>query len=212
MARWLDDHRRAGKIRFLGVTNFDVARLRELRDAGIPIASHQVQYSVIDRRPASAMTDYCRAHSIPLLCYGGAAGGFLSDRYLGQPEPSMPLDNRSLTKYRLIIDEYGGWEPFQALLGALAAVARIHDATITSVALRWVLDQSQVAGVIVGARHARHLDDLRRVPALRLTGADTQRIGEVVARSTGPAGDVYDLERVKGGPHAAAMRYTLNAG
>ena len=47
------------------------------------------------------------------------AGGFLSDRYLGEPDPVPPLENRSLVKYRLIIDEFGGWDRFQEMLAAL---------------------------------------------------------------------------------------------
>lgn len=212
VARWLDEIRRAGKIGLVGATNFDVPRLREIVDAGVPIASHQVQYSVLDRRPASTMTAFCAERQIPMLCFGAVAGGFLSDRYLGQPEPAPPLNNRSHVKYRLIIDEYGGWDRFQRLLQTLADVARRHRATISSVALGWVLDRPQVAGVIVGARHARHLDDLRRVSDVRFTEADREQIDAALAESTGPAGDVYELERVKSGSHASAMRYTLNAG
>ena len=50
-----------------------------------------------------------------LLCYGTVAGGFLSDRWLGVPEPAEPLENRSLTKYKLIIDDIGGWDFFQCI-------------------------------------------------------------------------------------------------
>ena len=86
-AAWLDDLRRAGKIRHLGLTNFDQRRLREIIAAGVPVVSHQVQYSVLDRRPAKGMAALCRDRGIGLLCYGALAGGFLSDRYLGSPAP-----------------------------------------------------------------------------------------------------------------------------
>jgi len=219
-ARWLDDCRRAGKIANLGVTNFDVPRSRELLAAGIPVVTHQVQYSVMDRRPALAradesgasMTALCQQAGINLLCYGGLAGGFLSDRYLGALEPPAPLENRSLVKYRLIIDEFGGWDRFQEVLHVLQAVAAVHHTSISAVALRWVLDQPRVAGVIVGARHARHLPALQQAATLELTAADLAAIAAVQAAAHGPAGDVYALERVPGGRHGAVMRYTLNAG
>ncbi len=83
-AAWLDDMRRAGKIRHLGLTNFDQRHLREIIAAGIPVVSHQVQYSVLDRRPAEGMAGLCRDHGVGLLCYGALAGGFLSNRYLGR--------------------------------------------------------------------------------------------------------------------------------
>lgn len=212
VARWLDDCRRAGKIANLGATNFDTSRLRELIDAGVPLVSHQVQYSVMDRRPAPSMTSLCEKAGVHLLCYGGLAGGFLSDRYLDQPAPAEPLDNRSLVKYRLIIEEFGGWDGFQRLLRALHEVAARHGVTIGTVALRWVLDRPRVAGVIVGARHGRHLADLQKVAALTLTPADLAAIAAAQAGSAGPSGDVYELERTPGGAHGSIMRYTLNAG
>lgn len=72
---WLADLRKAGKIRNLGVTNFDVEHLRPLMDAGVPIVSNQVQYSILDRRPEQGMTAFCAENGISLLCYGALAGG-----------------------------------------------------------------------------------------------------------------------------------------
>lgn len=210
IARGLDHLRRTGKIRHLGLTNFDVAHVQALHRAGLPVVSHQVQYSVLDRRPAGAMAETCAHAGIGLLCYGALAGGFLSDRYLGQPPPTPPLENRSLVKYRLIVDEFGGWGLFQDLLRTLSSIARHHRVGLGAVAIRWVLDQPQVAGVIAGARHARHVDDIRAACALELTDADRAEIAAVQARASGPGGDVYALERDPGGRHAAIMRYTLN--
>ena len=209
-ARWLDELRRAGKIRNIGLTNFDHVRLGEIVAAGVPVVSHQVQYSVIDRRPATAMASVCAERGVKLLCYGAVAGGFLSERWLGAPAPEQPLENRSLVKYLLIIEEFGGWERFQHLLAGLHVVGARHGVGIGAVAIRWVLDQPGVAGVIVGARHARHLDQLRAADTLRLDDTDRARIQAIQARGVGPAGDVYGLERVKGGRHASIMRYTLN--
>ena len=210
-AVWLDELRRAGKIRHVGVTNFDQPRLADIIASGVPITSHQVQYSVLDRRPAGRMAAECARHGIGLLCYGALAGGFLSERYVGQREPAPPLDNRSLVKYRLIIDEFGGWERFQDLLAALGGVAARHGVGIGAVATRWVLDQPGVTGVIVGARHARHIDQIREACALTLDDEDREAVARAQSASTGPRGDVYDLERVKDGPHAVIMRYSLGA-
>jgi aryl-alcohol dehydrogenase-like predicted oxidoreductase len=209
-ARWLTDLQRAGKIRCIGLTNFSLPRLREIVDAGVPIVAHQVQYSVLDRRPSGGMAAWCEERGIRLLAYGGLAGGLLSERWLEKADPSGKLENRSLVKYRLIVDEFGGWPAFQTMLRALDGVARKHTTTIGAVALGWVLDQPQVAGVIVGARHARHVPATLAVNDLVLDDADRAVIGRAYADSPGPAGDVYELERVKGGRHAAIMRYNLN--
>jgi aryl-alcohol dehydrogenase-like predicted oxidoreductase len=211
-AMWLDELRRAGKIRHIGLTNFDHTRLSEIVATGIPVVSHQLQYSVLDRRPANAVAAQCAHDGIGLLCYGALAGGFLSDRYVGRPDPVSPLENRSLVKYRLIIDEFGGWQRFQDMLAVLGEVAARHRVGIGAVAIRWVLDQPGVAGVIVGARHARHLDQARQACLLALDDDDRAAVARVQSAASGPGGDVYDLERVKGGPHAAIMRYTLARG
>ena len=209
-ASWLDELRTAGKVRHIGLTNFDQPRVAEFVVAGIPIASHQVQYSVLDRRPAASMAGYCEAYAIRLLCYGALAGGFLSERWLDVPEPEGALENRSLIKYRLIIDEFGGWPLFQRLLHVLRGIGARHGAGIGAVATRWVLDQPAVAGVIVGVRHDGHLASVASALALQLDDEDRAAIAAVQSEAAGPEGDVYELERIKGGIHASVMRYTLN--
>jgi aryl-alcohol dehydrogenase-like predicted oxidoreductase len=96
------------------------------------------------------------------------------------------------------------------MLAALGRIASRHQTTIGAVAIRWVLDQPAVSGVIVGARHARHLDQIRQACVLPLDDTDRLMIARVQSASRGPDGDVYALERVKGGRHASIMRYTLS--
>lgn len=211
-ALWLDEQRQAGKIRYLGLTNFDCPGLGAILDAGVPIVAHQVQGSVLDRRAFGRMREVCRGRGVELICYGALAGGFLSERWLGQPAPREPLENRSLVKYRLIIDEWGGWDRFQVLLGALDGVARRHGVGIGTVAVRSVLDEPQVAAAIVGARSPTHLAALGDVETLTLDAEDRAAIAALQAEAPGPAGDVYDLERVRHGPHAAIMRDNLQKG
>jgi len=206
----LERLRKAGKIRYLGVTNFSVSRLRELIGAGVSVISNQVQYSVIDRRPERGMIDLCREHNIGLLCYGTLAGGFISERWLGVAEPAEPLPNRSLAKYKLIIDEFGGWEAFQMLLRALGGVARKHGVGIGAVAVRTMLDLPQVAAAIVGATSTVHLVDHLAAVALRLDGEDRASIDGMLQTARGPSGDVYELERDRDGPHGRIMKYELN--
>lgn len=207
---WLDQLRQDGKIRLIGVTNLDVPHLRALIDAGLPIASHQLQYSLLDRRPVDAMAAYCREHGVALLAYGSLAGGFLTDRWRGRDDPGSPLDNRSLVKYRLIIDECGGWSAFQALLEDARVVANRHGVSIAALATRWVLDQDGVAAAIVGTRGDAHLDDRRRSLALVLDAEDRARLNAALADLRSPPGSVYGLERVEGGRHAVIMKTDLN--
>jgi aryl-alcohol dehydrogenase-like predicted oxidoreductase len=207
----LDRLRRAGKIARIGVTNFDTPRLEELVGAGIPITSHQVQYSLVDDRPDHGMAAYCRSRNIALLCYGTVCGGFLSERWLGKPAPAADLANRSLAKYKLIIKDFGGWDLFQELLGALSRIAAAHNTDIASVATRAILDRNQVAAAIVGAVNTSHLPAHAGIGALRLRADDLSSIASVTGRRQGPSGDIYDLERDREGAHGRIMKYELNA-
>jgi aryl-alcohol dehydrogenase-like predicted oxidoreductase len=193
------------------VTNFDTPHLTELTKAGVPILSHQVQYSLVDDRPNNGMVEFCRAHGISLLCYGTVAGGFLSERWLGTVAPNVELGNRSLIKYKLIIDDFGGWDMFQALLQVLQGIATKYGTDIASVASRAILDRPQVAGVIVGAVNTSHLPSHLQIGELHLDEADLHAIATITDRRRGPAGDVYALERDRTGIHGRIMKYELNA-
>jgi aryl-alcohol dehydrogenase-like predicted oxidoreductase len=197
---------REGLIRLVGGTNFDTPQTRALRDAGVPLASMQVQYSLLDRRPARSLA----ATGVPLLCYGTLAGGFFSERWLGAPDPGAELSNRSLIKYKLVIDDFGGWSAFQALLRACKTIADRHGTNIAAVATRWVLDQPGVAAAIVGARYADHLQQTLAVFGLRLEAQDHALLAPILAAHPGPEGDSYSLERDKTGRHGRIMKYNLN--
>ena len=209
-ARALAELRTRGLFHRLGLTNFGVSQLNELLTAGVPVATHQVQYSLLDRRPAATMAALCQAHGIGLLCYGALAGGFFHERWMGAPEPREPLENRSLVKYKLIIDEAGGWARFQTLLRMLDAIARAHGVSIGAVAIRWVLDQPGVHAVIVGARHAGHLAATVAALSLVFTPDERSEIDACLAEMAVPPGDVYEIERDRTGRHGRIMRYDLS--
>jgi aryl-alcohol dehydrogenase-like predicted oxidoreductase len=209
-ALMLDELRREGLIDRLGTTNFDSVHARALIAAGAPLVSMQTQYSLLDARPENGMTAVCAETGMKLLCYGMLAGGFLTDRWLGAPEPEGALSNRSLVKYKLIVDDFGGWTPFQRLLAALRRVADRHGVSIAAVATRWTLDRPHVAAAIVGARYAAHLADTLAAFRIALTEADRAEIDAVLAERRGPLGDAYALERDREGPHGRIMKYDLN--
>lgn len=207
---WLDEIARSGKIRFVGATNFDVAHTRAILEAGVPLMSMQTQYSLLDTRPENGLVALAREHDVALFAYGTVAGGFLSDRWLGRPEPKGPLENRSLTKYKLIIDEAGGWALFQRLLEACRRVADRHGTDIATVASRLILDRPGVAAVIVGGRDPTHAAANAALGSLRLDAADRAAVEAVLSRRTPLAGDTYALERDRTGRHGAIMKYNLN--
>lgn len=208
---WLDELRRDGRIERIGGTNFDVPRIAAVLAAGVPLFSMQAQASLLDARAETHLAPLAQGEGIALFAYGSVAGGFLSERWRGVAEPEPPLENRSLVKYKLIIDEFGGWDLFQALLGALHAVAVRHGTDIASVAGRFVLDQPGIAAVIVGARDRAHIASNAALSGIALSAEDRAEIAAVLAERRGPSGDIYALERDRTGRHGAIMKYELNA-
>ncbi|MEM0949789.1 MAG: aldo/keto reductase [Pseudomonadota bacterium] len=206
-----DRAREKGKIAKLGVTNWDGAETQGFVDAGIDLVSTQVQYSLLDRRPEQYLVGWSKTNNLQLLCYGTLAGGFLTERWLGEPDPGFVFENRSLVKYRLIIDEFGPWAQFQDLLSVLKSIGVKHGVSLSAIATRWVLDQAQVAAAIVGARYARHLPKTIEVFDLTLDGEDRAAIAAILDHAPGPQGPVFALERDRAGRHGRIMKYNLNA-
>jgi aryl-alcohol dehydrogenase-like predicted oxidoreductase len=196
-----------GKIRLLGVTNFNTEQLRKLLHQDESVVSMQAQYSLLDRRPERSMIGTCTEGNVALLPYGVLAGGFLSDKYVGNAAPIDP--NRSLQKYRLIIEEAGGWDALQRLLEVLAGIAGKYDTSVDVIAAKWVLDQPTVAAIILGIGSRSRIESNLMVSNVQLDDEDRQNIVECLGNLAIPAGDPYDLERDANSIHSRIIRTEL---
>jgi aryl-alcohol dehydrogenase-like predicted oxidoreductase/enamine deaminase RidA (YjgF/YER057c/UK114 family) len=185
-----------GLIRHIGVTNFDTDHLRLLVQHGIPVATNQVSFSLLDRRAAGRMSEFCRAAGVKLLAYGTLGGGFLSERWLGKPEPRR-IPDWSKSKYRRFIHAIGGWQALQGILAAASAVAKKHGVSIANVATRWVLEHEAVGAVIVGVRpgESEHRADNLKVFSFAFDSEDRTRLQAALARTKDIAGDCGDEYR-----------------
>jgi aryl-alcohol dehydrogenase-like predicted oxidoreductase/enamine deaminase RidA (YjgF/YER057c/UK114 family) len=195
----LDDLRRQGAIRHLGLTNVDTAHLRMLLASGIPIVSNQVCFSLLDRRARGPMSALCLERGVKLLAFGTLAGGFLTERWLGRPEPAPEtLSTWSEMKYARFIRTAGGWERFQGLLEAIREVAARRGVSMANVASRAILDEPAVGGVIIGARlgHSRHIEDNLALDRFRLDDEDRARLDEAAGALDPIPGDCGDEYRV----------------
>jgi len=141
----------AGKIKSVGVSNYSAAQMRTAYDAlarrGIPLASNQVQYSLLHRQPeTNGVLETCRELGITLIAYQPLASGALTGKYL---DGSRPVGIR---RFR---------EPFRGskfhvlrpVVTLLRAVADHYGKTPGQVALRWLLEQEAVVP-IPGAKNA----------------------------------------------------------
>lgn len=194
---WLQELKEEGLIKHLGLTNFDSAHLSIVVNSGIEVVSNQVCYSMLDQRAAGELTDLCLKHGVKLLAFGTVAGGFLSEKWIGKPEPIL---NESLTwsqmKYKRFIDTAGGWELFQDLLQTLDNLAKKHEVGIANIASHYIMTRPAVAGVIIGARLGKieHIDDNDRLFSFQLDESDEVQLREVLqtlTRIPGDCGDEY---------------------
>ncbi|RST85724.1 aldo/keto reductase [Aquibium carbonis] len=188
--------RREGLIGEIGVTNFDAAHLELALADGIPLVSNQVSFSLVDRRAAGDLSAVCRRAGVKLFAYGTLCGGFLSDRWLGRPEPETIAD-WSRSKYKRFIDAAGGWAAFQGILAAAAGIGRKHGVSISNVATRWVLEHEAVAAAIIGARitESEHRVDNLKLFSFALDDEDRARLAEAFAATRPIPGDCGDEYR-----------------
>jgi aryl-alcohol dehydrogenase-like predicted oxidoreductase/enamine deaminase RidA (YjgF/YER057c/UK114 family) len=195
---FLQELKDEGLIGQLGVTNFDTAHLRVAVRTGIDLVSNQVCVSLLDRRAAGRMAEFCGANGIAILGYGTLAGGFLTERWLGVPEPAeADLTTWSLMKYKRFIDQAGGWAAYQRVLAAADRVARRLGVSIANVATRYALEQPAVGAVIVGARLGQrtHVDETAKLFDFALDTRSRAELEEAIKELRSIPGDCGDEYR-----------------
>jgi len=207
VALLLTELKEEGLIQEIGATNFDLPKLKELTAAGVPLVSHQVQLSALDRRPVqSGMADWCTEQNISLLAFGTVGSGILSETYLGRDAPEQAdKKTASMRLYGKSAERFGDWSQVQDLLKVMDAVARgvreegrCAGASIANVAQRFVLEEGGkgvVASVLVGVRNRAHLEDNVRTHGFELTEGERDAIEKVVGKRKDKKGDVWDTER-----------------
>ena len=135
------------------------------------------------------------------------AGGLVSEKHLGQPEPGAL--NRSQQKYQLVIGDSGGWDNFQILLEALDDIAKKHNTNMQSIASRWVLDQPGVAAIILGIGSRSRAAENQAIAGIHLDAEDRQRLSQHLATQQSLDGDPFDLERDSSSEHFKFMKTDL---
>jgi aryl-alcohol dehydrogenase-like predicted oxidoreductase/enamine deaminase RidA (YjgF/YER057c/UK114 family) len=195
---WLQELKEEGLIQHIGLTNFDTAHLKMVVNSGIEVVSNQVCFSLLDQRASHQMTQACLQHNIKLLAFGTVAGGFVTEKWLGQPEPIL---DSSLTwsqmKYKRFIDVAGGWKKFQQVLQALSEVSKRNNTSMANVASRYILEQPAVGGVIIGARlgKSEHIQENKKLLSLKLDEASKKILQEAIGKLNTIPGDCGDEYR-----------------
>jgi aryl-alcohol dehydrogenase-like predicted oxidoreductase len=166
---------REGKIRHVGVSNYSAAQLAEL-DHDLPVETLQPPYNLFCRAAEKDPLPYCREHDIGVLAYSSLGSGlltgaltvdstFAADDWRSQ---SSAFQGENLHRNLRIVD-------------TLADFARQRDATVSQLAVAWVLGQRGVHVAIVGARSSQHIETSLGAADLELTEGDLAEIERITA-------------------------------
>jgi aryl-alcohol dehydrogenase-like predicted oxidoreductase len=172
-----------GKVRFAGVSNFDVALLERIEPI-LHVDSLQPPFNAVQREVAAAEIPWCADHGTGVIAYSPMMSGLLTGRF---------------SKERMASLDEGDWRhdfpEFQepalsrnlALQDALRPIADRHDASVAAVAVAWTLAWPGVTAAIVGARSPAQVEGWIDAPDVGLTGDDLDAIAAAIA-STGAGG------------------------
>ncbi|QXI18142.1 aldo/keto reductase [Pseudomonas hamedanensis] len=178
----LDKARRLGKIRAIGVSNFDVAQLKRAQ-AVTAIASLQPPYSALMREVEAGILPFCEQANIGVIAYSTLQSGLLSGAMTRQRIAGLPNDDWRKTRSpdfqepRLTAN--------LALVEAFRRIGERHGLTPAAVAIAWVLRQPAVTGAIVGARRPAQVDGLLGAAEFRLSTDELAEIAPLLPEGMG---------------------------
>ncbi len=174
----------AGKVRAIGVCNFDVPLLeRTLRIRHVD--SLQPPFSLIRRDVAAAQLPWSAAHETGVIVYSPMQNGLLTDSFTAERVARLADDDWRKRSPRFQQPELGR---SLALRDALRPIARRHDTSVAAVAVAWTLSWPGVTGAIVGARSPAQVDGWIAAGRLELSPEDLDEIAAAIARSGAGSG------------------------
>jgi aryl-alcohol dehydrogenase-like predicted oxidoreductase len=171
--------KKEGKVRWIGVSNFDVPQLQRAEKIA-PVTSLQPPYSLIRRRIETEILPHCERRGIGVIVYSPMASGLLTGAMTRERAANLPKDDwrRNNPEFR---------EPKLSqnleLVERLKKVAARYAATPGAIAVAWTLRLPAVTGAIVGARNAKQAEEVMRAGEIKLTPQDIAEIEGVTAQA-----------------------------
>jgi aryl-alcohol dehydrogenase-like predicted oxidoreductase len=161
----------AGKIRSVGVSNFNLAKMKAAQESLAPmdLASNQVKYNLLDRGVESDLLPYVEASKITVIAYSPLAFGLLTGRYTSESKPASIVQavNRRFSKRNLT--------RLGSLLRVISEMAKEHNKTLSQVALNYLICKPTVVA-IPGAKRPDHVADSAGATDWRLTDSEVTQL------------------------------------
>jgi aryl-alcohol dehydrogenase-like predicted oxidoreductase len=169
-----------GKVRWIGVSNFDAAQIRRAQ-AVAPVTSNQPPYSIVRRAIEAELLPFCQRQGIGVISYAPMASGLLTGAMTRERAAALPADD-----FRSRNPEFR--EPRLSknieLVERLRRVGARHGRGPGEVAIAWVLRHPAITGAIVGARNAQQAESVMRASELRLSSEEINEIENAAAAAT----------------------------
>ena len=177
----LAELQKAGKVRWIGVSNFNVEQIKRAEKIA-PVTSLQPPYSLTRRQIEKETLPYCERRGIGVMAYSPMASGLLTGAMTRERIANLPDDD-----WRKRNPEFQEPELSKnlELVERLKEVAARYGRTPGEVAIAWTLRLPAVTGAIVGARNAKQADQVMRAGDLKLTPGDIAEIEGIAAKAAG---------------------------
>ena len=172
----------AGKIRHVGVSNFDAGQMDEFAKTR-PVETLQPPYHLFRREIEREILPYCAAHDVGVLVYGPLAHGLLTGALREDTE--------------FAAGDWRGSAPFfkgeeyrrnLAVVVELERIAQELGVSLSRLAIAWTLANPAVNVAIVGTRSRAHIEDSVAAASLTLSDADLERIDQIMRAAVPIAG------------------------
>jgi len=182
--RALDDLVKAGKVRYIGCSNFSAWQLSEARWTSRvynlnSFVTVQTRYNLLERQIEGELVPCCRTHGVGVIPWGPLAGGFLTGKYRRGEKPPTPAPGPNPLKafnhlYGPLIKETN-WER----LGKLDAFAKDRGHKVGELAIAWLLSHPWLSTVIAGATRPDQLDANLSGASWKLTAAEIAQVEQI---------------------------------
>ena len=175
--RTFDDLVRAGKVRYLGASNFPAWRLMEAQATSDRLGLHrfesyQPQYSLMERQLFEyEVLPFCKHYQLGVIPYSPLARGFLTGKYRRNGPAVKSERAREMGPYA----NDKGW----ALVDALEDIGKSHGKTVAQTALAWMLTNPVITSPIIGANMVQQLNDSLGAAGYRLSAEEMKRLNEL---------------------------------
>jgi aryl-alcohol dehydrogenase-like predicted oxidoreductase len=177
--RALEDLKKAGKIRAIGVSNATPAQIDEYRQFG-QVDSDQEKYSMLDRSIEQTNLPYCADHELACLAYSPLGQGLLTGKI--DPERTYAEGDQRRFKPRFTPDNV---RKVQAMLEPLRPIASKHSVSLAQLTIAWTLAQRGCTHVLCGARTDEQAQDNARAGSIELSLEDVNEITRAVSQYRG---------------------------